>query len=760
MSNPRHMRRGCAIGSLVVGAGDLALAASARTHLRVESVFVEWAYEVVIGARYLLLLAGVVLIVTARGLLRGKRNGWRLASVATVGSIIGHHVKGADGVGLGLSIALLIALLLGRHAFGVRADPLSARDGWRILAVGELIVFLYGVIGLYGLDDEFRDSTTLLQSAREAGRLLVLLPAKSIDPITRHGDWFVESVRVAALIVVLVALSRVVSSVAVGQGTERERRTVESLLGQWANSSLAFFHLLDDKHWFIASDAAAFIGYVVVGNVAVVLGEPVGAPASRDLVIGEFLELCALNGWVAAHHQVTPAGVPELARHGMKMLKIGEEAIIAVQNWDIESKANKSLRSALRRIERSGLHVVELARPLSERDFSELGEVSDAWLADAGHRERTFTVGRFGPQLIEATRVLALRDEGSGRIVAFANILPSYGSDIGNFDLMRRRPDAPNGAMDALFVALIHHFRDAGLTGMTLGLVPFVNADNDTLPGRAVRLLYERGEAAFNSQGLFHFKDKWGPGWEPRYLAYQRDVDLPLIAAAVARAGEIPDPRSLRTRVLGVLHRFPFSAALIGVVVWLMGITAIDTDSYRPLLRNLGLRWGDLLHLQFWRLATSQLIQDRAGLVWSIVALALIAAPIAEWRIGTRRSIITFFIGDWISTIIVLVGARLLEASAHAATVHISTRDSGSSSGGWALAVVTACSLRDRRWRAAALVAMLGFLLATLVTERRIFDVQHFVSALTALVMGAWWFRPEPPKRTTSEQPAADPVSA
>ena len=760
MSNARNLRRSCAIGALVVGVGDLALAASARAHLRVESPFMGWAYDAVVGARYLLLLAGVVLIVTARGLLRGKRNGWRLGIVAAFGSIIGHHVKEPDGVGLALGIALLIAFVLGRRAFGVRADPLSARAGWRVLWLGELIVFAYGAVGLYLQDDEFRDATTILESVREAARLLLLLPANSIEPITRRGDWFIESVRVATLIVILVALTRVVSSVAVGRGTERERLAVEALLEGWADTSLAYFHLLDDKHWFIASDGGAFIGYVLVGTVAVALGAPIGAPASCDLATDEFLELCALNGWVPANHQVTPAGSVQLARHGMKALKIGEEAVVAVRTWDIDDNRHKSLRSALRRIERSDLRVVELAHPLSEHDLAELRAVSDAWLDASGHRERTFTVGQFGESLLESTRVLALRNQVTGRILAFANIVPSYRSDIGNFDLMRRRPDAPNGAMDALFVALIQHFRDAGLTGMTLGLVPFVNAGGDTLAARAVRLLYERGEAAFNSQGLFRFKDKWMPQWEPRYLTYQREVDLPQIAAAVVRASELPDPRSLRTKALHSLQRFPFSAALIGVVVWLMSVTAIDAGSYRPMLRNLGLRWDDLLHLQLWRLATSQLIQHRPGLVWSIVALALVAAPIAEWRIGTRRSIVTFFICDWVSTITVLVGARLFQASSHAAALSVATRDAGSSSGGWALAVVTACSLRSRRWRAIALVAMVGFLLIALVTERRLFDIQHFVSAMAALCCGGWWFRARHSSRAPAEQPASETVPA
>ena len=67
-------------------------------------------------------------------------------------------------------------------------------------------------------------------------------------------------------------------------------------------------------------------------------------------------------------------------------------------------------------------------------------EVSDLWMTASGHRERTFTVGRFDPAYLRATTIAVVRD-GDDRIVAFANIVPSYHSSEGNFDLMRRRPD-------------------------------------------------------------------------------------------------------------------------------------------------------------------------------------------------------------------------------------------------------------------------------------------------------------------------------
>ena len=52
--------------AVAVGATDLALAASARTRLHAEPIVVQWTYEVVIGGRYLLLIAGIALIQIGR----------------------------------------------------------------------------------------------------------------------------------------------------------------------------------------------------------------------------------------------------------------------------------------------------------------------------------------------------------------------------------------------------------------------------------------------------------------------------------------------------------------------------------------------------------------------------------------------------------------------------------------------------------------------------------------------------------------------
>lgn len=551
----RGVRRGVAAAAMVVGMLDLALAAAFRPPFEIDGLGTDRFLEAVDGARFAVLVAGLMLVLLARGLLHGKRNAWRMALLAAGISLLGHTVKGGDLVGVVVAVCLVVLLLATGTSFPARSDPGRARRGWVLLLAGETVVLLYGVVGLYLLDPFFRESTPLLTAASDGVRLLFLLPPATVVPSTEHGAWFLASVRVLSLIVALLASAWVIATVALrpGHGRHDEER-VRALLERYATRSLAYFCLLDDKVWLLSSDREAFIAYKVVGSAAVALGDPVGPPESCREVVGQFLEMCDLNGWAPAFHQCTGEGARLLSGAGLRAVKIGEEAIVDVRSFRLGGGDRKSIRSALRRVGREGLTVRELSRPLDASTMAQLRQVSDAWLAQGGHRERTFTLGQFSEDYLQRTRVLAVvgRD---GTIVAFANVIPSFRALDGSFDLMRRRPDSVNGTMDALFIALVELFRTEGLHGMNLGLAPLSGIEGDSLPDRALRLMYERGSAVFNYAGLRAYKDKWGPRWEPRFLVCRAETDLPRVAAAVIRAGELPDPRGLGTRVLAVARR-------------------------------------------------------------------------------------------------------------------------------------------------------------------------------------------------------------
>src|SRR4029077_3054117 len=140
-------------------------ASAATTHHRHAGFLgVDWAIGEVIGGRYILVRPGVALVVLSRGLLYGKRTAQRLTLLTAVVAAAGHGLRGIDVCALALLVILVVVLVLGRSAFRAASDPARARRGWWILAAGETTVLVYGIVGLYMLDSEFRESSTLLDS--------------------------------------------------------------------------------------------------------------------------------------------------------------------------------------------------------------------------------------------------------------------------------------------------------------------------------------------------------------------------------------------------------------------------------------------------------------------------------------------------------------------------------------------------------------------------------------------------------------------
>ncbi len=181
--------------------------------------------------------------------------------------------------------------------------------------------------------------------------------------------------------------------------------------------------------------------------------------------------------------------------------------------------------------------------PLSDALLLELKSVSDEWLTLEGRRERTFTLGQFERDYVRESPVLVLRSE-NGRVEAFVNLIADGVPGEMTFDLMRHRVDAPNGSMDLLILGMIDFGKAHGYTALSLGMVPFVTSETEestATTDRAIAQLARPMGHFFASDGLFAFKNKFHPTWEPRYLVVHSLTQLPRVAIALARLSEIDD---------------------------------------------------------------------------------------------------------------------------------------------------------------------------------------------------------------------------
>ena len=290
--------------------------------------------------------------------------------------------------------------------------------------------------------------------------------------------------------------------------------------------------LTGDKALLFHPDEQAFLMYARRGRSLVALYDPIGPPQQRAEMIWQFRDLCDIHHARPVFYQVRAENLPYYMDIGLTAIKLGEEARVDLQRFDLEAKGKemKDLRYTWNRGTRDGLSL-EIFEP-GQAPMDKLKVISDAWLTGKNVREKGFSLGRFSEDYLKHFRIAVIRFEG--RPVAFANLLETFGHDLASLDLMRAHPEAPKLTMEFMMIGLIQHYKSHGYARFSLGMVPLSGLQprrGAPLTQRLGSMVFRRGEQLYNFQGLRRFKDKFQPDWEPRYMAVPAGLD-PLVALA------------------------------------------------------------------------------------------------------------------------------------------------------------------------------------------------------------------------------------
>ncbi|MEK1943029.1 MAG: bifunctional lysylphosphatidylglycerol flippase/synthetase MprF [Pseudomonas sp.] len=290
--------------------------------------------------------------------------------------------------------------------------------------------------------------------------------------------------------------------------------------------------LTGDKALLFHQGDDAFLMYARRGRSMIALYDPIGPAQQRAELIWQFRDLCDLHHARPVFYQVRAENLPFYMDIGLTALKLGEEARVDLRAFDLEAKGKemKDLRYTWNRGGRDGL-ALEIFEA-GAAPMEELQAISAAWVEGKNVREKGFSLGRFTPEYLKRFRIAVIRFEG--RAVAFANLLETQSTELASLDLMRAHPEAPKLTMEFLMLGLILHYKAAGYSRFSLGMVPLSGLQprrGAPLTQRLGAMVFRRGEQLYNFQGLRRFKDKFQPDWEPRYMAVPAGLD-PLVALA------------------------------------------------------------------------------------------------------------------------------------------------------------------------------------------------------------------------------------
>ncbi len=464
---------------------------------------------------------GMLLLILARGLQRRLDAAYWLTLVLLLAGAVFSLLKGIDYEEATLLTLLAMALAPAHGLFYRRASLFSTSFsvGWIVAIVATLacatwlVVFSYQHVNYSG--DLWWQFSLHHGGAPRALRALVAAAAAGI-------------LFAAASLIRPQQLHREPPS-------DAELALALPLIKQFA-SAQAHLALMGDKALLFDAEHKAFVMFDTLGRSWVAMGDPVGSDeAARRELVWTFLEQCERAGGWPVFYQVSPANVDLYLEVGLNLLKIGEEARVRLDEFNLDGKSKKVLRNTVNKLHREGLRLEIVPVEAVAALLPKLKPVSDAWLHDKHVREKRFSMGAFDPHYLMRTPIAVVWQ--GDQVIAFANLLLTETHEEASVDLMRHLPDSPAGIMDYLLVELMLWARSEGYRWFNLGMAPLAGLQSRRhapLWNRFGAMVFGRGERFYNFRGLQRYKGKFDPQWEPRYMAVPRGIALPVILTNVA----------------------------------------------------------------------------------------------------------------------------------------------------------------------------------------------------------------------------------
>jgi phosphatidylglycerol lysyltransferase len=464
-------------------------------------------------------IVGLGLLVLARALFRRVQAAYHISVWLLIAGIFASLLKGLDFEEASLLLLVLGVLVLGRRAFYRPTAILSERftPVWVASIVGVIVMAVW--IGIV--------------SNRHVNYSHELWWTFALDgnaPRMLRASLTVVVLGAAYVLWNLLRPARPEPAVAGPEALARARPLIEG-----ADATVANAALTGDKRLLFSDSGDAFLMYQVAGRSWIALGDPIGSQQGAEELVWRLHEMSDHHGGQTVFYQVCAERLALYVDLGLAALKIGEEARVPLADFSLEGGERADLRQAYRRAQRDGATFEVLPPAAVEPLLPALRRISDAWLAAKATGEKRFSVGAFSPEYLRQFPVAVVRSRGTP--VAFANLWITGTKAELSVDLMRFDNGAPRSAMDYLFIELMLWGRREGYRWFNLGMAPLSGLEAHPLAPawhRVGNFIFRHGEHFYNFEGLRHYKTKFTPTWEPRYLVARGGIALPRVLVDVS----------------------------------------------------------------------------------------------------------------------------------------------------------------------------------------------------------------------------------
>ena len=317
--------------------------------------------------------------------------------------------------------------------------------------------------------------------------------------------------------------------------------TARAMLHEHGGSHLSWMTTWPENRYLALDDG--YVAYRLHAGVAVALGDPVGPTEARAAALDEYRATAERAGWVPCLFSTTEELARTAEAHGWRSLQVAEDTVIDLDGLAFTGKPWQNVRSALNRAGKSGIthRMVRLADE-PRAVVAQVRAISEEWVGDKGLPEMGFTLGGVEEALDPEVRT-GLAVDAEGTVHGVTSWLPVYGPDHAvhgwTLDVMRRRQDGFRAVVEYLIASACLVFQEEGAQIVSLSGAPLARTGEQETEPVLDRLLDRLGallEPYYGFRSLHAFKAKFQPRYEPMFLVYRDEADLPRVGIGIARA--------------------------------------------------------------------------------------------------------------------------------------------------------------------------------------------------------------------------------
>jgi phosphatidylglycerol lysyltransferase len=294
---------------------------------------------------------------------------------------------------------------------------------------------------------------------------------------------------------------------------------------------------MPDKYFYMNPKKTCLISYRISGDIAVALGAVAGETKQKADTLNSFLDHMKKSGFTPVFYNVKEDEKKYFKKYGMRSLKIGEEAVIVFDNFDIQKPELKDIRYSLNKFDRLGLTMEYY--PLSRIPWSLMHDIDvlyQGWVRSKKSPPLTFSLNYYPFPVEDKAYVGAVYDT-NGILQAAFSFFPYDAQKRLVLELMLRNHKAPNGTVEGALTKSVFHFKDLGYTSLSLGVAPLsnLNKNEKLIDEKVLSFIFKNSKSIYKYKSLFEFKKQFNPIWEHKYIIYPNLASLPKVALALAR---------------------------------------------------------------------------------------------------------------------------------------------------------------------------------------------------------------------------------